>query len=145
MTLPIYSMSIRTFPLAAHRAGPQSLSNDFFLPVPHQPQWAARLGEVALADGVDHDALVALVDEEAVGVARFDRRAASGQAEFALLIEGTWKQRGLGKRLLSRLVKGTVSGVRTFLAEILIETSERGRWLQRSLPLYRPSGTAHSA
>jgi RimJ/RimL family protein N-acetyltransferase len=105
-----------------YRLSPQSISSYFFLPLPQQPQWAARLGEVALADGVDHSALVALVDEEVVGVARFDRRAASEQAEFALLIEDAWQQRGLGKRLLSRLVKeARCQGVRTFLAEILTE------------------------
>jgi L-amino acid N-acyltransferase YncA len=77
---------------------------------------------VALADGVEYGALVALVDEEIVGVARFDRRAASEQAEFALLIEDAWQQRGPGKRLLRRLVHvAQRQGVRTFLAAILTE------------------------
>jgi RimJ/RimL family protein N-acetyltransferase len=105
-----------------YRLSPESIASYFFLPVPQQPRWAERLSEVAQADGVDHGALVALVEGEVVGVARYDRSAASEQAEFALLIEDAWQQRGLGKRLLGRLVKeARRHGVRTFTADILGE------------------------
>lgn len=105
-----------------YRLSPESILNYFFVPLPQQPQWAARLGEVARADGVDHGALVALVEEEIVGVARYDRETASEQAEVALLIEDGWQQRGLGKRLVVRLVKeARCQGVKTFLANILGE------------------------
>ncbi len=102
-----------------YRLSPESILNYFFVPLPQQPQWATRLSEVARADGVDHVALVALVDEEIVGVARYDRETASEQAEAALLIEDGWQKRGLGKHLLRRLVNGARrQGVRTFVAII---------------------------
>jgi acetyltransferase len=87
-----------------YRLSPQSIASYFFLPLPRQPYWAARLGELARTDGHDHQALVAQVEDEIVGVARYDREAASGEAEFGLMIEDGWQQRGLGKRLLGRLV-----------------------------------------
>lgn len=91
--------------------------------MPRQSQWAVRLSEVARADGVDHFALVALVDEEIVGVARADRTAVPKEVEFALLIEDAWQQRGLGKRLLARLVEEVRRSQRvcTFTATILAE------------------------
>lgn len=104
------------------RLSPESIASYFFLPLPHHPRWAAQLGEVAQADGVDHGALVALLEGEVVGMARYERGSASEQAEFALLIEDAWQQRGLGKRLLSRLVQeARQQGIELFIASILGE------------------------
>lgn len=101
-----------------YRLSPESIASYFFLPLPKLPQWAARLSEIARADGVDHGALVALVDEEIVGVARFDCTT-PGEAEFALLIEDGWQKRGLGKRLLARMInEARRQGVETCRAYI---------------------------
>jgi RimJ/RimL family protein N-acetyltransferase len=64
----------------------ESISRLFFPPLPLQPQWAARLAEATGADGVERGALVAMVDEEIVGVACYDHTAPE-EAEFGLLIE----------------------------------------------------------
>src|SRR5262245_24849336 len=69
-----------------YRLSPESILSYFFAPVPKLPQWAARLAEVAWATGVEHGALVALLGEEIVGVARYDRITPE-EAEFGLLIE----------------------------------------------------------
>ncbi len=107
--------------LLFYRLSSESIYSYFFLPLPRQPHWAARLSEIARADGVNHGALVALADEEIVGVTRYDR-IASEEAEFALLIEDAWQQRGLGKRLLEQLIKEAHRhGVVTFRASILGE------------------------
>ena len=137
-----------------YQLSPESIFRYFFLPVPQQPQWAARLGEVARADGVDHGALVALVDGEVVGVARYDRDAASEQAEFALLIVDAWQQRGLGKRLLGRMVQeARRHGVYTFVADILGENRRALRlvaalfatvqpqWYGRECLIHAPTAT----
>ncbi|HLV97446.1 MAG TPA: GNAT family N-acetyltransferase [Ktedonobacterales bacterium] len=115
-----------------YRLSPASITSYFFLPLPRQPQWAARLSEMAWADGVDRSVLVALVDEEIVGVARYDRTATE-EAEFALLIEDGWQQRGLGKRLLVRLVnEARRHGIGTFRAYIQGE-NQRAFRLVRAL------------
>jgi GNAT superfamily N-acetyltransferase len=102
-----------------YRLSPQSIARYFFLPLPREPYWAMRLGELARTDGHDHQALVALVEDEIVGVARYDREVASEEAEFGLMIEDGWQQRGLGKRLLGRLVnEARRHGVSTFTAFI---------------------------
>jgi acetyltransferase len=101
-----------------YRLSPESIVSYFFLPVPQLPHWAARLAEIARADGVEHDALVALLDEEIVGVARSDRTTPE-EAEFGLLIEDGWQGRGLGKRLLGMLVQDARrQGIGTFRAYI---------------------------
>ncbi len=101
-----------------YRLSPESIASYFFLPVPQLPQWAARLAEIARADGVEYGALVALLDEEIVGVARSDRITPE-EAEFALLIEDGWQGRGLGKRLLGILIQeARRQGIRTFRAYI---------------------------
>jgi GNAT superfamily N-acetyltransferase len=91
------------------------------VPVPQQPQWAAWLSEIAQADGVEHGALVALVDEEIVGVTRYDRTTPE-EVEVALLIEDGWQKHGLGKPLVARLVnEARCHGVETFRAYIQSE------------------------
>jgi hypothetical protein len=56
-----------------YRLSPESVYRYFFLPLPQEAQWAARVGALAWREGQDHHALVALAGGEIVGVARFDR------------------------------------------------------------------------
>jgi GNAT superfamily N-acetyltransferase len=104
-----------------YRLSPESIASYYFLPLPKLPQWAARLAEVALADGIEHGALVALVGEEIVGVARYVCITLE-EAEFALLIEDGWQGCGLGKQVLGLLVTAAQrQSVATFRAYILGE------------------------
>jgi RimJ/RimL family protein N-acetyltransferase len=101
-----------------YRLSPASIASYFFLPVPKLPRWAARLAEVARADGVEHGALVALLGEEIVGLARYDCNTPE-EAEFGLLIEDRWQGRELGKRLLGLLIQeARQQGIETFKAYI---------------------------
>jgi RimJ/RimL family protein N-acetyltransferase len=101
-----------------YRLSPESIVSYFFLPLPQLSQNATRLSEIARADGVEHGALVALVDEEIVGVARHDRTTPE-EAEFGLLIEDGWQGRGLGKRVLGMLIQeARRQGIGTFRAYI---------------------------
>ena len=115
-----------------HRLSPQSLYLRFFAPVPRpQPAMIRRLVEV---DYRDRLALVAVVDDEIIGVARFDRLAPlapaalkvdPGEAEAAVIVEDAWQGRGIATRLLWRLSAAAVArGVDTFTASVLAQNSK---------------------
>jgi GNAT superfamily N-acetyltransferase len=100
------------------RLSPASVYSRFFSPLSRPP----RAALLRLAD-VDHgrrDALVALDGDEIVGVARYDARPGSTEAEIALTIEDAWQHRGLGSQLARRLGKVAQSrGYERFVATML--------------------------
>lgn len=115
-----------------HRLSPQSLYLRFFAPVPRpRPAMIRRLADV---DYTDRLAIVAVVDDEIVGVARYDRLAAvapatlgvdPGEAEAAVIVEDAWQGRGIATRLLWRLsAAGVARGVHTFTASVLAQNSK---------------------
>lgn len=72
---------------------------------------------------VDHDrreALLALVGDEVIGVARYDRCAEDpAAAEIAVLIEDAWQNRGIGQQLVRELAKlATRRGIGAFTGEV---------------------------
>jgi GNAT superfamily N-acetyltransferase len=71
----------------------------FFTPTPRST--AAQL-ELKGLDGTDHVALVAIVGDEIVAVARYDR-IASTEAEVALEVADAQQGRGIGTLLLKQL------------------------------------------
>ncbi|MGA8717135.1 MAG: GNAT family N-acetyltransferase, partial [Solirubrobacteraceae bacterium] len=88
-----------------------------------------ELGDDQLAyltdvDHHDHEALLALADEDdAVGVARFVR-VSDGVAECAIVVADDWQNRGLGGQLLERLVeRAREEGVDRFTALVLAENT----------------------
>ena len=110
-----------------YRLSPESLYRRFFAPMTRPDRrMVARLVEV---DYVDRLALTAVVDDEIIGVARFDRLAAvappqldvdPGLAEAAVIVDDAWQGRGIGTRLLWRLTAAARQrGVHSFTAEVL--------------------------
>jgi GNAT superfamily N-acetyltransferase len=98
---------------------------------------------------VDHDrreALVAVVGDEVVGVARYDRSPADpDSAEFAVVVEDAWQGIGVGRQLLGELATlAGRRGVRRLTATVQMD-NDRMVWLiRRLLPgsrLTRDSGT----
>ncbi|MGA8338897.1 MAG: GNAT family N-acetyltransferase, partial [Solirubrobacteraceae bacterium] len=96
-----------------------------------------ELGDDQLAyltdvDHHDHEALLALADEDdAVGVARFVR-VSDGVAECAIVVADDWQNRGLGGQLLERLVeRAREEGVDRFTALVLAENTDARRLLER--------------
>jgi GNAT superfamily N-acetyltransferase len=70
-------------------------------------------------DHTDREALVAVVGDEIVGVARFDRQG-DDEAEVAFVIADAWQGRGLGPLLLQHLAeRARAVGVKTFVADTL--------------------------
>lgn len=106
------------------RLSPEARYARFFAPV-------VRLNDLDLAyltevDHHKHEALVAIDPDEGdlVGVARFIRTSPlrDRAAEVAIVIADSWRGKGLGKALLSRLAtRAREEGVTHFLAVILAE------------------------
>jgi RimJ/RimL family protein N-acetyltransferase len=72
---------------------------------------------------VDHgarDALVAVVDDQIVGVARYDRDRTEGEkAEVAVVVEDAWHRHGIATALVSELSKvASLRGIGQFTATV---------------------------
>ena len=110
-----------------YRLSPASLYRRFFTAVPRpNPAMTRHLVNV---DYTDRMALVAEIDGQIVGVARYDRVAAMAppalrvdptEAEAAVIVEDAWQGRGIATRLLWRLSAAAVArGITTFTAAVL--------------------------
>lgn len=76
--------------------------------------------ELRSADA-DHQAIVAMIGKNLVGVAAYERLSPD-EAEVALLIDDTHQQTGIGTLLLEHLAAlGRAAGLRRFVAETLAE------------------------
>lgn len=106
-----------------HRLSPEALYRRFFTPVPRPNP--AMLDYLVTVDYVNRLAIVAVIADEVVGVARLDLLAAParpGDAEAAVIVEDAWQGRGLGTRLLWRLsAAARTRGVGAFVAGVLAE------------------------
>lgn len=87
---------------------------------------------------VDHDervALVALIDDEMAGVARYARLSTPTDAEVAVVVEDAQQGRHLGPVLLERLtVAARERGVERFCATVLPENQRMIRVLLGMVP-----------
>jgi RimJ/RimL family protein N-acetyltransferase len=96
--------------------------------------------EVRRFTEVDHcerEALIALVDDEIVGVARFDRLQAGSEAEVAFVVADAWQGRGLGTALFDLLAeRARRLGVMRFVAETLPHN-------HRMLAVFQHAGRPH--
>jgi RimJ/RimL family protein N-acetyltransferase len=71
-------------------------------------------------DHRDREALVATVDGEIVGIARFDRLDDPADAEVAFVVADAWQGHGIGTLLFEQLaVRARELGVRRFVADTL--------------------------
>ena len=89
----------------------------FFAPYPKlTPRDVQRF---TIVDYHDRAALVATVDDQIVGVVRYERTSPD-EAEVAFVIEDQYQGRGLGTILLDRIAQAARDrGVRRFVAEVL--------------------------
>jgi len=76
---------------------------------------------LAEVDGHRREAVVALVNDDIIGVARFDRDADRAElAEAAVLVEDAWQGAGVGSFLMERLAERAVEeGITAFTATAL--------------------------
>lgn len=103
----------------------ESLSSEtvrlrFFVLHPHLS--AEEITRFTTVDHHDREALVALSEDELVGVARYDRVDESPDAEAALVVADAWQGTGLGSILLARLAaRARAERIERFVADTLAE------------------------
>ena len=94
----------------------------------------AEFEHLVNVDYVDRLALVAVVDEELVAVARYERLPARAEAEVAFTVRDDLQGRGIGTVLLEHLASAAVAvGIRRFVADTLAEN-------HRMLDVFRKAG-----
>jgi GNAT superfamily N-acetyltransferase len=115
------------------RLSPESVYHRFFSPMP-QPRRAALL-HLAGLDSELHEAMVAEIGGEIVGVARYDARPGEDDAEVAVIVDDAWQDLGLGTQLLHHLARVAARrGLVAFRAVVLGENRRALPFLRRLSP-----------
>jgi acyl-CoA synthetase (NDP forming)/RimJ/RimL family protein N-acetyltransferase len=103
-----------------HRQSPESLYYRYFTPKPTLT--AAEVEHLVTVDYQDRMGLLALVDDDIVGVGRYDRYRGGDEAEVAFMVDGDHRGRGVATVLLEYLVAaGQEAGLAGFVAQVLPE------------------------
>ena len=99
---------------------PESTRMRFFSVHPHLSNHeTARFTNV---DHHDREAWVALIDDDIIGVGRYERLANPQDAEIAFVVADRWQGLGVGPILLGQLTEcARAVGIRRFVAETLAE------------------------
>ena len=96
-----------------YRLSPETIYRRFHSPLarPEQAQ-PKRLLDI---DHHDREAVVAVLDGEIIGVARYARRTGTDSAEVAVVVADDWHRQGLATRMLSALTElAEAAGIRQF-------------------------------
>ncbi len=115
------------------RLSRQTVYRRFMSPIARPEQ--ARPDRLLDLDHRDREAVVAVVEGEIVGVARYGRQPASEAAEVAVVVADDWQRRGLATRMLRALAdRAAAAGVREFTVSMLGENVAAARLLLRLRP-----------
>jgi RimJ/RimL family protein N-acetyltransferase len=99
------------------RLSPETIFRRFLSPIVRPEQ--VRPERLLDIDHDDREAVVAVLDGEIVGVARYFRSAAPDTAELALVVADAWQRRGLATRMLASLGElALAAGIRRFAVTI---------------------------
>ena len=102
------------------RLSPRTVYLRFFSPKPHLSE--AEIAHFLDVDYLDRIALVAIVNGEMTGVARYDRIHGGNEAEVAFVVDDAHQDLGLGTLLLSHLVGAARErGIGRFVADVLAD------------------------
>ncbi len=100
------------------RQSPESIYFRYFSPRPRLS--TADIARFTGVDGVDRMAFVGLINEELVGVARYDRHPARSEAEVAFFTDDRHAGRGMATVLLEYLAASArEAGITGFTAQVL--------------------------
>src|SRR6266850_4357635 len=89
-------------------------------------------------DHHDREAVVAVVDGEIVGVARYARWPGTERADLAVVVADDWQRQGLATRMLSALAeRADMAGIRTFTASVQGDNQPTLALLRRFRPMER--------
>ncbi len=104
------------------RLSPRSIYFRFFSPHPRLSP--AEVERFTTVDYVDRLALVAEVEDELVGIGRYDRIGTS-EAEIAFVVADAWQHHGIATMLLELLAEAArARGIDTFVASTLPDNHE---------------------
>ena len=108
------------------RLSPQTVYYRFFTPLPRLTE--AQVRRFTTVDHVDRVALVAMLGDDIVAVARYDRLPETSEAEVAFVVRDDHQGRGLGSVLLEHLAAiAGERGLRRFVAEVLPDNRQMVR------------------
>jgi RimJ/RimL family protein N-acetyltransferase len=107
--------------------------------IPATPLWAERFGSLSRADGARSYVLVAEVENELVGFARFSQgphaEPHESAADMGVLLTDSWQGRRLGGYMLCRLATEALArGVTTLTAVTMWENRRMLRLARHSFP-----------
>jgi RimJ/RimL family protein N-acetyltransferase len=86
-----------------YRLSPETLYRRFHSPVVYPDQ--TRPERLLDIDHRDREAVLAVVDGEIVGVARYFRQTAGDAAELAVVVADAWQRQGLATRMVTALAQ----------------------------------------
>src|SRR5260221_3463071 len=99
------------------RLSPTTLYRRFHSPIVRPEQ--AHPERLLDVDHHDREAVVAVVDGEIVGVARYARWKGTSRADLAVVVADDWQRQGLATRMLSALeVLARAAGIQSFTATV---------------------------
>lgn len=114
------------------RLSDESRYRRFFSLSVRAPEW--ELEYLAGLDGHDRLALIALVDDRIVGLARF-HRTEDGHADVAVAVEDVCQHRGVGRRLMQELARAARrEGLSALDVSVLGENLPALRLIRRMAP-----------
>jgi RimJ/RimL family protein N-acetyltransferase len=108
--------------------------------VPSNETWAERFVALGHADDCLSFVLVAAVDDDLIGFARFSRspHAEAHTMEVGIILTDAWQRRGLGGQMLCRLaVEARRHAIKVFTAIALSENRRVLRLARRTFPAVR--------
>ena len=123
-----------------YRLSPETIYRRFHSPLarPEQAQ-PKRLLDI---DHHDREAVVAVVEGEIVGVARYARRSGTDLAEVAVVVADDWHRQGLATRMLAALIQlAEPAGIKQFTLSMQADNRAAVRLLRRFHP---DAALAHS-
>jgi len=116
-----------------YRLSPETIYRRFHSPLarPEQAQ-PERLLDI---DHHDREAVVAVLDGEIIGVARYARRSGADTAEVAVVVADEWQRQGLATRMFGALAElAAPAGIRHFTLSMQADNRAALRLLRRFHP-----------
>jgi len=123
-----------------YRLSPETLYRRFHSPITRPEQAHPKF--LLNIDHRDREAVVAVVDCEIVGVARYVRHPGSGAAEVAVVVADDWQRQGIATRLMTSLAGFALdNGVERFTLSMQADNTPVLRLVGR---LYPGAAMTHS-
>jgi len=116
-----------------YRLSPETIYRRFHSPITRPEQ--AHPQFLLDVDHHDREAVVAVVDGEIVGVARYVRRSGASSAEVAIVVADGWQRQGIATRMLTALADfALAAGVEHFTMTMQADNQPVLRLMGRLYP-----------